>query len=164
MKIKTIVVLSLVSLFWVSWAPTEIPRADNFSFIYEEYFCGHLPLQNVLDTSKGILTHTPLGEAESMEIPFVLSENEMEMIYQKILSTKYFDYPSEVRVPGREVPFSAFRLKVVNGDFANDVKWTDDFNLEPNFPEDDGLIELFRLIQKIIRSHPEYPEPKAGCA
>ncbi len=165
MKTKTVTTFMfslLAMLLLVSCQSKEIPKAENFSFVFEEYSCGHLPLLNVLDTSKGTLVNTPLGETKSVEIPFVLTEGEIEIIYQEIISTNYFDYPSKVRVRG-PVPSSTFRLKVVNGNFSNDVKWTDDFDFLPNYPEDDGLVKLFYLIQKIIRSHPEYPKPNALC-
>jgi len=119
---------------------------------------------NVLDTSKGILVHTPLGESKSIDIPFVLADAEMEMSYQKMLSTEYFGYPSEVRVRG-ESPASTFRLAVVNGEITNDVKWTSDLESgEPNFGENDKLLQLYIYIQQIIHSHAEYPRPTAACA
>jgi hypothetical protein len=169
MKTKTVAIFTslLVTIFFASCAPKEIPKAENFSFVFEESSCGHLPWLNVLDTTTGTLTHTPLDDgAESIEIPFVLSESEMEMIYQEIISKNFLDYPSEVRVIG-ETPPSTFRLKVINGDIIHQVKWTSDLeNSEPNYPETDGLIDLYIFIQEIIHSHPEYPESKSGlrCA
>ncbi len=169
MKTKTVAIFTflLVTIFSVSCAPKEIPKVENFSFVFEESSCGHLPWLNVLDTSTGTLIHTPLDDgAESIEIPFVLSESEMEMIYQEIISKNFLDYPSEVRVIG-ETPPSTFRLKVINGDIIHQVKWTSDLeNSEPNYPETDRLFDLYIFIQKIIHSHPEYPESKSGllCA
>ncbi|MDQ3005190.1 MAG: hypothetical protein M3R47_07375 [Chloroflexota bacterium] len=143
---------------------TPAPIADNFSFIFEESSCGHLPWLNILDTSTGILIHTPLDETKSIEIAFVLSKNEIEMIYQKIIAKDFFGYPSEVRVIG-ETPPSTFRLKVINGDGVHQVKWTSDLdNSEPNYPETDRLFDLYIFIQQIIHSHSEYPEPTSGCA
>ena len=138
--------------------------ADNFSFVFEESSCGYLPWLNVLDTSTGILIHTPLDETKSIEIPFVLSDSEMEMIYQEIISKSFFDYPSEVRVIG-ETPPSTFQLKVINGNVIHQVQWTSDLeNAEPNYPETDGLFDLYIFIQQIIHSHPEYPEAMSACA
>jgi hypothetical protein len=140
------------------------PMADNFSFVFEESSCGYLPWLNVLDTSTGILIHTPLDETQPIEIPFVLSESEMKMVYQEVIARHFFDYPPEVRVIG-ETPPSTFRLKVINGNVVHQVKWTSDLeNSEPNYPETDTLFDLYIFIQQIIHSHPEYPEPKAGCA
>ncbi len=141
---------------------TAIPMFDNFSFIFQEDSCGSLPL-NFLDTESGILIHNPLDEIKAITIPFRLSESELETIYQKAISPKFFEYPSEVRVRG-EVPSTTFHLKIVNGILTNEVTWTDNLNFEPNFPENDKLIELFVLIQRIIHSNPAYPEPKSGCA
>jgi hypothetical protein len=181
MKINNKVALILVFLFLVSCAPADndiseeatasveptkppAPMADNFSFVFEESSCGHLPWLNVLDTSTGILIHTPLDNTQSVEIPFVLSEMEMEMIYQEIVSKNFFEYPSEVRVRG-ETPPSTFRLKVINGDVVHQVKWTSDLeNNEPNYPETDKLFDLYIFIQQIIDSHPEYPEAMSACA
>lgn len=143
---------------------TPAPMANNFSFVFEEFSCGHLPWLNVLDTSTGILIHTPLDETKSIEIPFVLSESEMEMIYQEIISKNFFAYPSEVRVFG-EIPPSTFQLKVINGDVIHQVKWTSDLEgVEPNYLETDGLFDLYIFIQQIIHSHPEYPEAMSACA
>jgi hypothetical protein len=166
MKIKTAAILMvlLVTMFVTSCVPKETPKAEKISFIFEESSCGHLPWLNVLDTSTGVLTHTPLDETESIEIPFVLSEDEMEMIYQEIISSNFFDYPSEVRVRGGILP-STFRLKVIDGDTVHQVKWTSDLeNSEPNFPESDKLFDLYIFIQQIVHSHPEYPKPNALCA
>ena len=168
MKIKTIVIFTflIVASLIVSCTPKETPKAENFSFVFEESSCGHLPWLNVLDTSTGILIHTPLDETQSIEIPFVLSEKETQMIYQEIVSKHFFDYPSEVRMIG-ETPPSTFRLKVINGDIIHQVKWTSDLeNSEPNYLETDGLFDLYIFIQRIIHSHPEYPESKSGllCA
>ena len=180
MKIKNKAAVFLTFLFLVSCAPadnaileeattsvestkTPAPMGKNFSFVFEESSCGYLPWLNILDTSTGILIHTPLDETQSVEIPFVLSESEMKIIYQEIISKKFFDYPSEVRVIG-ETPPSTFRLKVINGDVVHQVKWTSDLeNSEPNFSESDNLFGLYIFIQQIIHSHSEYPEPISGC-
>src|SRR5690348_5447878 len=100
MKIKTVATFTflIVAALIVSCTPKETPKAEIFSFVFEESSCRHLPWLNVLDTSTGILIHTPLDETQSIEIPFVLSEKEMEMIHQEIVSKNFFDYPSEVRV------------------------------------------------------------------
>jgi hypothetical protein len=166
MKIKTVVIFTslIIASLVVSCTPKETPKADNFSFVFEESSCGHLPWLNVLDTSAGILKHTPLGETQSVEIPFVLSDKEMKTIYQEIVSKNFFDYPSEVRVIG-ETPPSTFRLTVINGDVVHQVRWTSDLeNSEPNYPETDGLFDLYILIQQIVHSHPEYPEAMSACA
>jgi len=165
MKIKTVAIFTflLVTTLIASCAPKEIPKAENFSFVFEESSCGHLPWLNVLDTSTGILIHTPLDETQSVVIPFVLSESEMKIIYRKIISKAFFDYPSEVRVIG-ETPPSTFRLKAINGDVIHQVKWTSDLeNSKPNYPETDGLFDLYIFIQQIIHSHPEYPKALSAC-
>ncbi len=176
MKTKNIIMVLLVTFILASCAPmtevvpiemsvpvTVIPMADDFSFIFQENACSSSNLLDYLDTSSGVLIHTSLDETESLTIPFKLSEKEMETVYQKAISSKFFDYPSKVIARG-EVPFATFRLKIINGASTNDVKWTTNFNFEPNFPEDDKLIELYVLVQNIIHSHPEYPAPKSACA
>jgi hypothetical protein len=166
MKIKVLTTFSLLFLviFLVSCTPKETPKAENFSFVFEESSCGYLPWLNILDTSTGLLLHTPLDETKTMEIPFVLSEHEMELIYQEIVSLNFFDYPSEVRVR-EKIPPSTFRLKVINGEVTHEVKWTSDTqNREPNFPRSDNLFDPYIFIQRIIQSHSEYPEPKSACA
>ncbi len=165
MKIKSIVLSLLVSIILASCTPKNIPMADDFSLIFQDDSCGFLPL-NILDTEKGVLIHTPLDETESITIPFHLSENELEIIYQKAIAINFFDYPPEVRVRG-ETPAMTFHLEIRNGAFTNNVIWTEKFDGGPNFPEDDKLIELINLIQQTIRSNSEYqqlPVSKAVCA
>jgi hypothetical protein len=164
MRAKTTATLLLVLLVLVSCAPKEISRVEKFSFVFEEDSCGSLPLLNVLDTSTGVLIHTPLEQTEPVEIPFVLTGSEMKTIYQNIILSDFFDYPSEVRLRGEG---STFRLKVINGDLANDVTvtWTSTPNSAgPILSESNDLLELYILVQQIIRSHPEYPESTTACA
>ena len=141
--------------------PENIPMAKDFSLIFQEDSCGKMPL-NILDTVNGELIHTPLDETESKIIPFKLSKDELEVVYKKAVLINFFNYSSNIYASG-EVPTSTFHLKITNGSFINQVTWTDDFNFEPNVPEDDRLLELLILIQGIIHSHPNYPVENSGC-
>jgi hypothetical protein len=181
MKIKNFVPVLLVLTILAACTPvitsppqtptvTIPPRADNFSFIFQDYSCGSIPV-NVLDTASGTLVYTPLGDSTSTTINLRLTDNELETVYRKAMSIGFFDYPSEFVVPddqalGFHAPSSSYQLSMTNGEMTNLVSWRDDTMTEPDYLKADQLRELLDLIDKIIQSHPEVqqlPEPKALC-
>jgi len=147
------------------------PRADNFSFLYQETSCGSAPFY-ILDSNSGTLTHTPIGDTTSITISFQLTDDELDSIYQKALSIGFFDYPPNFVVPdsqliGYEVPFTIYELNMMNGKMTNSVKWTGGALTKPGYTKADNLQKFVLLIDEIIRLHPEtqkLPKPKAGCA
>jgi hypothetical protein len=176
MKTKTIVTVLFVIIILISCAPIETapptlrftprPRSYNFAFVFQANPCfGGLtpPFFNTLDTNSSTLIHTPSGKTP---IPFHLTDNELEEVYQKAMSINFLGYPPEVRVRGKTNISSSFRLKITNEAFTHSVTWTDSPLTEPNFTGSDPLSELINLIQQIIYSHPEYqqlPEPYIPC-
>lgn len=171
MKVKSLNFFFFTVIF-VSCAPiaTVAPRADNFSFVYQYISCGSAPLY-ILDSSKGTLIYTPLGDSTAITISFPLKDEEMETIYQKAVSIDFFDYPSEFVVPddqvvGYQMPASNHELSMTNGEMSNSVTWTDGTMTKPEYKEADRLRELMDLIYEIIQSHSEIqqlPKSKAGC-
>jgi len=167
---KILLAILAASLILVSCIPVA-PREDNFSFVYQYIACGSVPFY-IMDSTSGTLVHTPIGDTTSVTIPFRLTDDDLETIYQKAMSIGFFDYPSDFVIPddqaiGHQAPASSYELSMINGERANIVTWTDDTMTKPSYAEADKLRELMDLIYKIIQSRPEIqqlPEPKAGCA
>jgi hypothetical protein len=170
MKTKIVSAILAAGLILVSCTPVT-PRADNFSFVYQFIACGSAPFY-ILDSTNGTLLHTPIGDTTSITIPFQLTDDELETIYQKAMSIGFFDYPSDFVIPddqviGYQAPASRYKLGMTNGERANTVSWTDDTMAKPSYTEADRLREIMDLIYEIIQSRPEIqqlPGPKAGCA
>jgi hypothetical protein len=168
MKTKIFCVILIVILTSCAVTP---PRADNFSFVYQAISCGFTPFY-ILDSAHKTLTHTPVGDTESIIISFLLTDEELETIYQKAISIDFFDYPVEFVVPdseliGYEVPQSHYELYIVNGEMEHTVRWTGGALTKPGYLKAENLQEFIRLINDIIQSHPEIkqlPAEKAGCA
>jgi hypothetical protein len=173
MKSRIIPMAFLIITSLVACVPAvEIPpRANNFAFVFEDTPCGATPM-NVLDSASKTLIHTPIGDSASVTISFSLTNDELELIYQKAMSIRFFDYPSEFLIPdeqiiGYQAPASTYKLSMTNGEITNSVTWHDDTMTKPNYKEAEQFRELINLIEDIIQSHPEIkqlPEPKAGCA
>ena len=179
MKINNIITVLLVALVLASctFAPktiptiTILPRADNFSFIFQDYSCGLIPV-NILNTISNTLIHTPLGDTVSITIPLHLTDDELESVYQKAISIGFFDYPSKFVIPDDQVigyhsPASSYEISITNGEATNSITWTDDTLTNSSYTKADKLRELMYLIDEIIQSHSEIqplPEPKALCA
>ena len=168
MKTKIFLVFLVVVL---SSCASVCPRADNFSFVYQETSCGSAPFY-ILDSTNETLTHTPIGDTTSITISFRLTDDELEAIYQEAISIDFFDYPSNFVIPddqliGYEVPAATYELSITNGKMTNSVKWTGGALTKSSYTKADDLQALVSLINKITQSHPEIkqlPEPKAGCA
>ncbi len=152
-------------------AQTIAPRAANFSLVFEDFECQDTPV-DVLDTPKGTLVHTPLGETQSTTIPFQLTDVELQAIYEKAMQIGFFGYPSQFAVPDAEtmgfnMPWTRYRLSMTNGSQTNDVSWKDDRDNRPSYAPAEGLRALMQLIVTTIQDHPEYqqlPKPSRGCA
>ena len=99
MKIKSFIILIVVPFIaacgpGVKAAPTEtatstaLPlelRVDNFSLVYRYFACSNVPMYT-LDASHHVLIYTPLGDATIYSVPFRLTDQEMDSIYQKAVS------------------------------------------------------------------------------
>ena len=143
--------------------PTFKPRADNFSFIFHDRTCEI----NILDTSSNTLIHTPVDETTSITIPFWLTDQDLEAVYQKAMAINLFDYPSEIRVPPSETPIDRYELRITNDAKTISVIAIEDFGNETPILHPGDFWELIKLVRQIIYEHSEYKElpiPKAGCA
>ncbi len=146
-------------------------RSANFGFFFLDRPCGKANV-DVLDTTKGTLTHTPLGETTSTTIPFTLTDAELDRIYDEIVAIDFFSYPMNFVVPNRYVrgfhsPAASYHLSVTNGIVTNKVDWTDEVIADSAFTRADRLRDLMTLIQGIIENHVEYqrlPKQTSFCA
>lgn len=170
MKHKLLIVILIVGIFFTSCAPTPVPpRADNFSFVYKYFGCGLMPFY-VLDSTNETLTHSPISSTNEYKYPFLLTDEELESIYQKAISIGFFEYSSPFVVPedqmlGYRHPASNYDLYIINGENSNLVSWTDGIMAKPSYKAVNNLQELQELIDAIIQSREiRLPVPSAGCA
>jgi hypothetical protein len=169
MKTKIIVTVLFVLPIFVACTPiaTVTPPANSFSLIFQYTPCGPTPMY-VLDTSSGQLVYTPLGDTTSTTISLLLTDDELETIYQKALSIGFFDYPSKFVVPndqalGDVTPATSYEISMSDGTLTNSVSWIDEAMTKPGYTKADQLRELMKLIYKTIQSHPkvqQFPKPK----
>lgn len=155
------------------------PRSD-FAFVFEWSSCGTYTL-NTFENKFTLQTNT--SRPITTTIDFVLSQQELSTIYQKMADVGLFNYPDEfsiqlppdvVRVYG--IP-ARYRFDVRNGGQRKAVHWNDEFdepkdmpwkaeNSEPSRTQAAKLRELIKLTQQIVEGHSEFeklPSP-GGCA
>lgn len=140
---------------------------SNFGFILEFGPCSI----DRLDTFKGEFTQDRVVEPP-ITIPLQLSDEQMKMIYEKMIEINVAGYPEVFEVPkpliGEVVMLSSpynYDLTIENGESRVSIRWTDDM-VQPTTPEADRLRELFRLIIQMVHEQPGYqglPEVKFGC-
>ena len=101
-----------------------------------------------------------------------LSDEQMRMIYEKMVAINITGYPEvfEVSKPliGEVVMLSSpynYDLTVENGESKTSIRWTDDI-VQPTTSKADRLRELFQLIIHMVHEHPGYqqlPDVKFVC-
>jgi hypothetical protein len=173
MKILTVLILLVVTTTASACTPVgvNVPPMENIAIIFVHTPCGPDPV-DVLDSVSGTLRHTPLGGGESIILPFPLTDNELNSIYQKALEIGLFDYPNEFIVPedqitGRTFPVSHYQLKISAGELSNTVAWTGGITTTPNYAESAKLDELAGLILRIMFSRSvlrELANSEMACA
>lgn len=147
-----------------SW-PAE--PESNFGFVLEFGSCS----VDKLDTFKGEFTQNRVVEP-SITIPLRLTDEQMTMIYGKMIEIEVAQYPEVFAIPkpliGEAVMISSpynYALMVRNGESIISIRWTDDM-VQPTTAKADRLRELFRLIIPMVEEHPDYqqlPEVNFGC-
>ncbi len=170
MKNMIVSVIFILNVFIASCGAAPIPpRADNFSFIYKDFACDLIPFY-VLDSAKQTLIHSPVDNVNEYEFPFVLTDEELDAIYQKAISIDFFEYSSpfvvtEDQMLGYQFPISSFDLYLINGEKSNLVAWTNGIMAKPSYKAFKNLEELQELINRIIQSREiQLPVSSAGCA
>jgi len=154
-------------LFACSPAAWQAQPEPNFGFVLEFGSCS----LNELDTFKGEFTQDRVVEP-SITIPMELTDEQMAMIYGKMVEINVPRYPEvfEVSKPliGEVAMLSSpyyYDLMVENGESRTSVRWTDNM-VQPTTAKAGRLRELFRLIIQIVQEHPGYqglPDVKFGC-
>lgn len=160
--------------------PTPVARTSNFSLKFQYDPCGPMQMLQptnygepmyVLDTVKGTLVYLPLGETNSITIPFQQTDGELDAIYQKAAAIGFFQYASTFVIPaehviGMHTPAASYALTIANGALSHTVAWFDEDLVDQPYAPADRLRELMDLIEQTIKSHPEVQRlpPTAGCA
>lgn len=166
-SLRVFLLLQASLLFACNSAVWPAEPEANFGFIFEFGSCS----MDKLDTFKGEFTQDRVVEP-SITIPLELSDEQMMMIYGKMLEINLARYPEvfEVRKPliGEVVMLSSpynYDLIVENGESSTSIRWTDNM-VQPTTSKANRLRELFRSIIQMVHKHPGYqrlPEVKFGC-
>jgi hypothetical protein len=140
---------------------------SNFGFVLEFGSCSI----DKLDTFKEEFTQDRVVEPPII-IPLGLSNEQMTMIYKKMVEIDLMRYPEVFEVPkpliGEMVMTSSpynYDLMVQNGETKISIRWTDDI-VQPTTAKADQLRELFQLMIQMVHERPEYqglPDVKFGC-
>ena len=124
-----------------------------------------------LDTFAGEFTQDRVVEPP-ITIPLVFTDDQMTMIFEKIVEIKIDEYPEEFSIPKPLVgdyaeiaPAYYYSIQVENGDLKTSTRWVDNI-VQPTSEKADRLRELFNMIIGMIEAHPNYiqlPEVNFGC-
>jgi hypothetical protein len=140
------------------------PQKSDFNFIlkYGTY------ARNEIDTFQGTYTKDMIM-APSITIELVLSLEEMDAIYQKMVAIDFFNYPDDFKVNitgdiiGIVTPYPSYYFKVEYASGVKELRWEDEIT-NPDVKAD-KLRELIDFIRDIVESKAEYqalPEPRSG--
>ncbi|MFL5731595.1 MAG: hypothetical protein ACJ78Q_00220 [Chloroflexia bacterium] len=165
-------------------ALTEVPRLitpePNFAFALEWYSCYSYKIDTFNNTLTLISNMSP---PVTTTIDFVLSQQELGRISQRMASIDFFSYPDDfsIQLPPDVMRVSGipvrYLFKVQSGNQTKVVHWKDEFGEPTEMPWRDEysepsktraikLRELIKLVQQIVEGHPEFsklPSP-GGCA
>jgi hypothetical protein len=137
----------------------------DFNFIFKY----GVTARNTLDTLQGTYTKDMILDP-AITINMVLTAEEMDSIYQKMVEIDFFNYPDKfsVQVADNETkvevaPYQTYFFKVEYGGKTKQLMWHDKY-LNSDV-QGDKLKELINLIKGIIESKAEYkalPQPSGG--
>jgi hypothetical protein len=139
-------------------------QKSNYNFVFKY----GVTARNTLDTSQGTFTKDMVS-APGVTIDLVLTADEMDSIYKKMMEIDFFNYPDEFKVTpegdlvGMVTPYSTYYFKVDYGSGIKELIWEDE--ITNSNEQADKLRELINLIKNIIESKAEYqalPEPSGG--
>ena len=155
----------VVSFAGMAGCNEQKPEVSGFNL---EFKYG-ITARNILDTFKGTYTKDMVADP-SVTIDLSLSEEEKDIIYQKMVEIDFFSYPDEFSVdvsPGELIgivtPYASYYFKVEYDSQTKELLWEDEIT-NPD-EKADMLRELVLLIRNIIESKEEYkalPEPTSG--
>lgn len=167
-----LIVSLLLSLIGCSNSTTAISsapnttREKNFNIIFKYgVFAG-----NILDTFQNTFTKD-MVEDSPITVALSLSQEDMDVIYQKMVEINFFDFPTDFndRIPPNQVtttivtPGDIYYFNVQIGQNTKEVYW--DAGRVYNDEQASDFESLIRLIIEIIQTKDEYkqiPEPTSG--
>lgn len=164
-KLTCLILIILITNFTLSScrkAQQNPPQNFAFEFRYGVYG------KNDLNTFEHKYTKDMVSDA-SITIPFKLTNDQMKVIYKKMMQIDVFDYPENFKPSDgffyhtMVTPHKTYYFKVRAGNKTKVINW-DDINLSKK-KSARNLRDLTELIQKMIHESPEYkklPEPKSG--
>ena len=124
---------------------------------------------NTLDTFHGTYTKDMILDP-AITIDMVLTAEEMDSIYQKMVEIDFFNYPDKFSVDVADnetktevTPYPTYFFKVEYSGKTKELLWHDKY--VNSDAQADKLKELINLIKSIIESKAEYqalPEPSGG--
>ena len=162
-----IIILACLSIGLLMLFPScqDNQQESSFNFIFKY----GVTARNVLDTFQGTFTKDMILDP-SITTELILTDAEMDSIYQKMVEIDFFSYPDEfeVDVSGSELigivtPYSTYYFEVEYASGTKELKWEDEITNTDE--EADKLRELIDLIINIIESKAEYqalPTPSGG--
>lgn len=141
--------------------PDASTPMQRFSFIFEYGNCLTNQIDNRLDTAQGTFTLDGPLRSSAMTIPLILTDNELNTIYQKMVDIGFFNYSAQFAIPVGQgttaagiYPSATYHWIVNGGTQMKEVAWSDSI-VAPTTVEAERLRELAKLIQQIIDAHPE---------
>jgi hypothetical protein len=142
-----------------------VPQESGFDFVFKY----GVTARNTLDTFHGTFTKDMVMDT-AITIDLILTAEEMDSIYEKMVEIDFFSYPDKfsVDVPEGEqktevTPYSTYYFKVEYDSKSKELLWHD--KIVNSDEKADKLKELINLIRNIIESREEYqdlPEPSGG--
>ena len=158
--------------------------ADDFAFRLEYGLC----TTDVLDTFQGTYVRDLGSRVPSVSIPLTFPQHSRDVVYQAIVATHFFDYPSDFRITppsnctakptasggsimecGGSVsvfaPGNHYKLTVRNAGVTHTVSWQD--SIKPSTEQADRLRQMLQTIIDTTRALPEVqrlPRAQVGCA
>jgi hypothetical protein len=125
--------------------------------------------RNELNTFEGIYIKD-MVQGPPARTELLLSGEEKDKIYQKMVEIDFFHYPDEFSIsvaPGEPVtivtPYASYYFKVEYNSGIKELWWEDEIVREDE--KADRLRELIQLIRDIVESKEEYqelPEPRSA--
>jgi hypothetical protein len=171
MKRVLLIILSSLCLVLAGCASAAIaqendtPQKSDFNFVFKYGVSGG----NTLDTFHGTYTRDMILDS-AITIDMVLTVEEMDAIYQKMVVIDFFSYPDKFSVDVAEnetktevAPYPTYFFRVEYDGKIKELLWHDKYiNSDAR---GDKLKELINFIMGIIESKAEYqalPKPSGG--
>jgi len=167
---RTVIALVFIALMLAgsfAGCAAPVPDASGFNMIFKY----GITAKNELNTFEGSYTKDMIMDPP-ITVDMVLSEEELDIILQKMMEIDFINYPDRFAVEvapgemmGQRTPFPSYYFKVEYDSQVKELWWDDKIINESE--KADRLRELINLIIGIIESKEEYkklPAPRGGYA